>query len=45
MHANEPAMAARWEGEEKSLAHQVRGERRKSGKLAAMTYKGKERRK
>ena len=42
MHANEPAMAMRWEKE--SLAHQARGERRKSGKLASMTYKGKERR-
>ena len=43
MHANEPEMAMRWE-HEGSLQKHARGERRKKGKLASMTYKGKDRR-
>jgi hypothetical protein len=44
---HEPALAKKWAHEhphQGKLAMHVRGERRKKGKLASMTYRGKERR-
>jgi hypothetical protein len=47
MWAKHPEIAKKWAHEYPSqgkLAMHIRGERRKKGKLASMTYKGKERR-